>query len=91
MSLAWPNKDPDEVLDYVVNWAARLESDTIVTSTWPTVPAGITKNSDTNTATTTTIWLSGGVLGAAYEFVNRVVTAAGRTMDQTIKLKIKTK
>lgn len=90
MALAWPPKDPDEVLDYIVDWSARLEADTIATSTW-TVPLGITKNSDTKTNTTTTIWLSSGVLDASYEFVNRITTAGGRMMDQTVKLKMKTK
>lgn len=85
MSLTWPDKDPDEVLDYVVRWAARLAGDTIDTSTW-VVPAGLTKDSDTKTGTTTTIWLSGGTAGQEYSLVNRVVTAGGRTMDQTITL-----
>jgi hypothetical protein len=89
-SLTWPPKDPDEVLDFIVDWADRIESDTISTSAW-TVPSGITKNSDTHGDTTTTIWLSGGTLGDTYEFNNRIVTAGGRTMDQTVKLKIKTK
>jgi len=82
-------KDPDEVKDYAVDWTDRLAGDTIVTSTW-IVPDGITKDSDTNTTMNTTIWLSGGELGNTYEFVNRVVTAGGRTYDQTCKLKCKT-
>ncbi len=90
MALSWPNKDPDEVLDYEIDWAARLTTDTISTSTW-TVPSGITKDSDSKTSTTTTVWLSGGTLGDSYEILNRIVTAGGRTMDQTVKLKIKTK
>jgi hypothetical protein len=88
MSLSWPDKDPDEVLDYSLDWSARLVSDTISTSTW-TVPAGITKNSDSNTTTTTTIWLSSGVAATAYDILNRITTAGGRTMDQTVKLKVK--
>ena len=88
MALTWPDKDPDEVLDYTVNWAARLaEGDTISTSTW-IVPDGITKDSDSRGDSTTTIWLSGGTLSAEYSFVNRVVTAGGRTMDQTINITI---
>lgn len=90
MSLSWPVKDPDEVLDYQVDWSARLGTDTIATSTW-IVPAGITKDSDDHTATTATIWLSSGVLGATYEIQNRITTVGLRTMDQTIKLKIKAK
>lgn len=90
MALEWPSKDPDEVLDYQLDWSGRLGSDTIATSSW-TVPAGITKNSDTNTATVTTIWLSSGTLNSSYELQNRVTTTGGRTMDQTVRIRIKAK
>lgn len=86
-------KDPDEVLDYLLDWSARLmPGDTITTSQWimPTPTTGdIVKNSDAKTASTTTIWLSAGTDGKNYSIVNRVVTAGGRTMDQTCVVKIK--
>lgn len=89
--LTWPPKDPQEVLDYRIDWSARLEEgETISTSTW-TVPAGITKDEDENAAATATIWLSGGTLGETYELVNQIVTSDERTMDQTIRLRIKAK
>lgn len=90
MTLAWDPKDPDEVLDYVINWATRLAGDTIADSTW-TLPAGITKESDTFSASTTTIWLSGGTLNETYQVLNRIETTGGRTMDQTVKLRLKAK
>ncbi len=90
MALTWPFKDPDEVLDYDIDWSARLLTDTISTSTW-IVPDGITKDSDSKTATTTTVWLSGGTLGDKYELTNRIVTTGGRTMDQSVDLKVKSK
>ncbi len=83
-------KDPDEIKDYMVDWADRLtEGDTIVTSTW-IVPTGIVEDSNSFTDSTTTIWLSGGTLGTNYSFVNRVVTFEGRTLDQTCNLKCRT-
>lgn len=91
MALSWPTKDPNDVLDYEVDWSDWLTasgSDTISTSTW-IVPSGITKNSDSSTTTTTTIWLSSGTAGTSYSFVNRITTAGGRTKDQTIKIKVK--
>lgn len=87
MTLKWPNKDPDEVLDYQIDWSDRLGADTIATTTW-VVPSGITKDSDTNDDTTTTIWLSGGTTGETYSLTNRITTAGGRTMDQSVRLKI---
>lgn len=88
MALEWPFKDPDEILDYQIDWTARLDTDTISTSTW-IVPTGINKNSDGKADKATTIWISGGTAGAAYEFTNRIVTTGGRTMDQSVKLKVK--
>lgn len=78
-------KDPNAVLDYQINWAAWLGTDTISTSAW-TVPSGITQTSASNTTTTATIWLSGGTAGAQYDLVNRIVTAGGRTDDRTITI-----
>lgn len=88
--LKWPQKDPDEVLDYQIDWSARLGDDTIASSAWET-PDGITQDSDSNDDTTTTIWLSGGSAGESYTFTNRIVTDGGRTMDQSVKLKVKEK
>jgi len=81
-------KDPASVLDYQVNWAAWLGSDTIASSTW-TLPTGITQNDATNTTTTATIWLSGGTAGTSYEIVNRIVTAGGRTAERTLTIKVR--
>jgi len=85
-------KDPDAKLDYQVNWATWLVSDTISTSDW-IVPTGITEMDDpthptANTTTTATIWLSGGTIGKQYEVVNRIVTAGGRTKDHTIIIRV---
>lgn len=78
-------KDPDAVLDYEIDWATWLGDDTISASEW-TVPAGITKDSDSNTTTTATIWLSGGTVETTYALVNHITTTAGRENDQTIKI-----
>ncbi len=80
-------KDPASVLDYTVDWADYLVSDTISTSTW-TVPAGITLDSQSNTATTTTVWLSGGTHNTAYTATNKVTTAGGRTVERSIWVKV---
>jgi hypothetical protein len=90
--LVWPVKDPDEVLDYVIDWSARLAiSDAISSSSWPDFPSGITKDSDTFDDATTTIWLSGGTSGESYKLTNRIVTSGGRTMEETVKLPVKSK
>jgi hypothetical protein len=39
----------------------------------------------------TKVWLSGGADGQSYLVLNRITTVGGRTMDQTMKLKVKSK
>lgn len=80
-------KDPGEVIDYTIDWDAELgASETISgTPTW-TVPAGITKDSQSNTTTTTTIWLSGGTGGNEYVLTCQIVSnnATPRTHEKSI-------
>ena len=84
-------KDPDAVLDYSIDWSQWLPTlDTISTSNW-TVPTGITEDSSSNSATIATIMLSGGTLNNDYELVNRIVTAGGRTQDQTIRILVRSR
>lgn len=80
-----PDKDPDDVLDYTINYANFLDSDTISASSW-LVPEGMTKVSDNFTNTTATVWLSGGKAGETYLITNRITTAAGRTKDKSFNL-----
>lgn len=81
-------KDPNETLDYQIDWTARLNTDKISSSTW-IVPAGIQKTAETHIDTGTSVWLAGGTTGESYTLVNRVNTLGGRIMDQSIKIKIK--
>lgn len=81
-------KDPDALLDYEIDWATWLNGDQITVSSWA-VPAGITSPTDTNTTTTTTIWLSGGTAGQWYDCVNHITTAAGREDDRTLAIYIR--
>lgn len=34
MSYKWPDKDPDEILDYSVDWSRFLGDDTVSAVTW---------------------------------------------------------
>lgn len=85
-------KDPDAVLDYQFDWAAFLpEGDVIVASTMTPDSADITVDSESHTDTTTTVWLSGGVLGATHLCTNHITTQDGRQEDKTLTLTIKEK
>lgn len=87
-------KRPVEVKDFKFDWARHLlvggvdVGDIISTSTW-TVETGITKDSETNTTSTATVWLSGGTEGVHYTVTNRVVTAQGRTYERSIVVQVK--
>ncbi|TXL71196.1 hypothetical protein FHP25_31295 [Vineibacter terrae] len=91
----WPPKDPDEILDYMIDWSDALASlpaspDDAITGvpTWILAPAGelAQPRPATNTGTTTTIWLGGGVAGSTYRVTCRVETVQGRTMEVTKEL-----
>lgn len=93
--LSWPSKDPNEVLDYQIDWAdttsPRLVTGETLTASTYTVPTGdvvIASNSFT-AAGVTTVWLSGGTDGTLCMVLNRVVTSAGRTYDKTVRLRIR--
>lgn len=73
-------KDPTAVLDYQFLWTPWLDSDTIQSSDM-SVPPEITLETETNTTTTATVWLSGGTAGETYRIVNTIETAGGRTED----------
>lgn len=84
------NKDPQAILDYSVDWSDWLGADTIATSTW-SGDTGITIDSNTNSTTVATVWLSGGAAGRSYKLINKIVTAGGRTDERTIKVAVKNK
>lgn len=82
-------KDPNAVKDFALDVTEWLAGDTITgTPTW-TVPSGITKDSQSNTTTTATVWLSGGTEGTTYELVCRIVTTGGRTEDFSLSVLVR--
>ena len=80
-------KDPAEVLDYTLDWDAELGTGEEISGTpvW-TVPDGITKDSQANTTTTATIWLSGGTAGVEYAIACKITTnnSVARVHEKTI-------
>ena len=89
-----PIKDPDEVLDFNLDWSnALLEhgDDSITSSLWLSSNSALVIDSDSFVGNTTTVWLSGGDLGERYTLTNRVNTLGGRTYDCSFKLRVKMK
>lgn len=82
-------KDPDAVLDYQVDWTAWLADGETIASSQMLAGTGITVDSVSNTATTATVWLSGGTVGEAYEVTNRITTTQARTDDRTMRIVVR--
>lgn len=82
-------KDPNAVLDYTFDWSAWLlpMADAISSVVWVT-STGLTKVSSSNTSSTATAFVSGGVVGNTESLTCRITSAGGRTDDRTISLKI---
>lgn len=80
-------KDPNAVLDYSIDWTRWLAGDQIAASEW-IVPFGLTKMADSKTATSATVWLSGGTVSQSYTVTNRITTAAGRTEDRSFTIRV---
>ena len=82
-------KDPNATLDYSFDWGPYLTplGDTITLVEW-VLSAGLTKVSQSNTATTATVFVSGGVLDEVETLTCRITTAGGRIDDRTISLNI---
>ncbi len=103
MSFKWANKDPDEILDYSVDWSRFLGTATIGSVSWfvdntsgvkTAINAGQTVNgiqnvSQTATNTVATINLGLGTLNKEYKFYCRMQDSTGSIAERVIKLRIK--
>jgi hypothetical protein len=82
-------KDPNEKLDYRFDWGTEyLGADTISSSTWSSTPTGLTHVATSNTTTTATIRISGGIVGQTYTVTNHVVLASGQEAERSFYLKV---
>lgn len=78
--------DPDSVLDYEWDWAAWLAEGETIATAQVIVPAGLVLDSESNTGTTVTAWISGGTAGETHMVTARITTTQGRTDDRSIWL-----
>jgi hypothetical protein len=90
MALRWPDKDPDESLDYTVDWSRFLDTLTISSVVWKFIQTdgtessalstsstfnGISVNSISNTNSTATIVLDGGTANIDNKLVCQITTS----------------
>jgi hypothetical protein len=95
-------RDPDDKLDYLIDWQGGAspglaDGETISTSTWTAYTSEWVESEDIVvhdelnefTDTTATGWQSGGTRGAITYFTNHIVTDQGRELSYSIKINIK--
>lgn len=83
-------KQPDEVLDYDVSYVDWFSNRTDAPSSHNvTVPAGITKVSDSLTGKVVRVVLSGGTAGAQYKITTLLTTSTGVIKEADFIVKVK--
>ena len=106
MSLKWPNKDPDELTDYSIDWSRFIDTATLNTVTWSIDNAdgvkttlvasgpivhGIQLVSSTLTNTVATARVSLGTNNVKYKFYCTVTTSDGLIFERTVFLRVREK
>ena len=85
-------KDPDAVLDYMIDWGAEyLGTDVLSNSDWsvvPDEPDGVTVVSGAFDGRTASVKAGGGIPGHVYRIVNRVELISGRVDSRSITLRV---
>jgi len=103
MALRWTDKDPDEQLDFSVDWSRYLGNDTIDSVVWKIkdsdgslntwvdaeVVQGLQRVSASNNNTIATIEMGLGTAGKDYSIFCNITTAAGLTVSREIRLKVR--
>jgi hypothetical protein len=91
--LVWPYKDPAEVLDFDIDWSARLGTDTIATSNWSAITTDgvLTIQSSSFTTNRSKVWVASGSSKFNYVLQNSVTTANGDTAVETVTLPVRTR
>jgi hypothetical protein len=88
--LQWSDKNPNDFVDYAVDWFAVLNAlqDTIQAVNW-FVPSGLLRGGESVQGNITSIFLGGGTAGVTYTVSCEITTAGGRIIRRQILLRVK--
>jgi hypothetical protein len=92
--LAWPAKDPTDVLDYLLDITDALAGDTgdgiatLDVGIVPNGPGDLVLNSSSASGTHAVLWISGGQIGTTYVVTVTIGTVGGRTIARAIQLPV---
>lgn len=104
MSMKWPNKDPNETLDFGIDWSRFLHTnETIAGSSWYIVSAEnevlsfnsgdsydtLVNISSGNDSRVVTITVAGGISNKQYKLVCRVTLSTDLVAERSVILPIK--
>lgn len=102
--MRWPNKDPNEILDYSLDWSRFLRSgETVNSSLWFIVNTSgevvsfnigetvdnLLNVTNSNNSSITTIYLSGGISNTLYKLVCRAILNTGFVAERSVSIYIK--
>lgn len=87
-ALKWPAKIAGEVLDYAVDWSARLGTDTIDECDFASDDDDLEIGQTAIDGKKTSVWLSAGTRGAIATVTATILTANGRAMIERVSLPI---
>ena len=81
-------KDPSDVIDYVLNFGGLLKNDTIATAT--VTGENVTIDSSSVSGNIVTIYVSGGSAGSIGKVKTTIVTnnSTPRTIERTFRIKV---
>lgn len=83
------SKDPDEKLDYAIDWSKWLPAgDSVADADW-TAPEGITVASSPSPSLASNkaiVWLEGGSPGRTYKVLCRMTSAQGRIAERSLTI-----
>jgi hypothetical protein len=82
-------QDPEDVLDYTIDYSNILPaSDSIASSSWAVDP-GVTVDQTSFSGLKSFFWVSGGTADQIYTATNHVVSTEGREVDFSVTIRIR--
>jgi len=103
MSIKWQDKDPDDQVDYSIDWTNILETHIISSVAWkvydPSTSAFVTFNqgdivnglqyvTSTNTDTVATLYLGLGTNFQEYNIICRMTTSISTIFEQEARIRV---
>jgi len=102
MSIKWQDKDPNDQVDYSIDWTNILEEHTISSVTWKIYDAtsgwitfnqgdvvnGLQYVTSTNTDTIATLYLGLGTNFQEYNIICRMTTSISTVFEQEARIRV---